>query len=230
MKKLLAIVVLGLLLVSCVAHDMERFKNQNINYKTGDVRVNVVEGDKNSVYVGLWVAESDYKIDEKGIDLGWLTDGFKDEVRRWKPTALKKCESHFKLEDLKKIKTWLTTKEEAEKYNLAMKIYDVYECKKSYRQVQLEKEEIEFGKINTLNRSFICSYEKNSNEKSKIKIRGGGATEITSIGVKLSYSDVRYTDKGAFVLRRSSDIGRTWFIGASSVLLLDNKPFIFNCR
>ena len=65
MKKLLAIIVLGLLLVSCVAHDMERFKNQNINYKTGDVRVNVVEGDKNSVYVGLWVAESDYKIDEK---------------------------------------------------------------------------------------------------------------------------------------------------------------------
>jgi hypothetical protein len=238
-KKLLGIVVLGLLLSGCVYHDAKVFKN--LDRDKGDVRINLVEGDKELIYVGLWVGEADYDVEQKGIDLGWFTDGYKDEVRRVQPMALKACKINFKLNDATKLKSWLTTKEEAIKYKLGLKVYDIYKCKKSSEQIYLEREEekkierekkIELEKskstsTNTLNRSFVCSY---GGEKSRIKIRGNTASEITAIGVTINYSIVDMSDKGAFTLTGSSKMGRAWFIGAKSFLFLGASPIPYDCN
>jgi len=80
MKKLLSIIVLGLLLSGCIYHDAEQFKK--LNRDVGDVRINLIEGDKELIYVGLWVGEMDYDFEQNGVDLGWFTSGYQDEVRR----------------------------------------------------------------------------------------------------------------------------------------------------
>jgi len=248
MKKLICILVLGLLLSGCVYHDAKIFKN--LDRDKGDVRINLVEGDKELIYVGLWVGEADYDVEQKGIDFGWFTDGYKDEVRRVQPMALKACKINFKLNDATKLKSWLTTKEEAIKYKLGLKVYDIYKCKKSSKQVYLEREEEkkDIAKAkkekeikkkkkqnisvsnNILNRSYVCSYVSNSRERSKIKIRGATATEITAAGISINYSVVEYTSKGAFSLEGSSKAGRKWFIAASSFLFLDANPLPYDCR
>jgi len=80
---------------------------------------------------------------------------------------------------------------------------------------------------NTLNRSFVCSY---GGEKSQIKIRGGTATETTAIGISINYSVVNYSSKGAFTLQGSSKDGRAWFIGAQSFLLLGVEMIPYKCK
>ena len=64
----------------------------------------------------------------------------------------------------------------------------------------------------------------------KIKIRGGTATEITAAGISINYSIVELTNKGAFSLEGSSKVGRAWFIGAQSFLLLDIDMVPYNCN
>ena len=225
--------VLGLLL-GCAMDNSKSFNSlskeeKNKIRQTRDARINLFPGDKNLVYIGSFGKRFDKGYGVRNTDKR-NCDIFLNCTPSAYEIALKKCKEEFNLAETKEIDYRVIPKEISKKHFLFSEVYWVYECKKSYRQVQTEKAEKDFGKINIPNRSFICSYEKNPNEKSKIKIRGGEATEITSIGVRLSYSDVRYTNKGAFILRGSSDIGRTWFIGASSVLLLDSKSFLFNCR
>ena len=226
MKKILSIIVLGLLLSGCIYHDAEQFKK--LNRDVGDVRINLIEGDKELIYVGLWVGEMDYDFEQNGVDLGWFTSGYQDEVRRAKPMAVSACKRNFKLEKAKKIKSWLTNKEDAKKYNLPLKVYDIYKCEKSYEQIALEKEK-ELSN-NTLNKSFTCSFEYDPSEKSKIEIRGNTATEITAVGVSINYSIVNLSNKGAFSLKGSSKDGRVWFIGAKSFLILDVNPLPYDCK
>ena len=226
MKKLLSIIVLSLLLSGCVYHDAKVFKN--LDHDKGDVRVNLVEGDKEIIYVGLWVGELDYDADQKGIDLGWYTSGYQEEVRRAQPMAIKACKMNFKLNDATKLKSWLTTKEESIKYKLGLKVYDIYKCKKSSEQIYLEREKALSN--NTLNRSFTCSFEYDPSEKSKIEIRGNTATETTAVGISINYSIVNLSNKGAFTLEGSSKDGRVWFIGAQSYLILDVNPLPYDCK
>ena len=85
--------------------------------------------------------------------------------------------------------------------------------------------------MNSINTSFICSFDKNNNEKSKIVIKGPKATERTAIGIIIDYSEVRLSDKGAFSLQgASNDPGRAWFIGSQSFLILDTDMLPYNCN
>ena len=83
---------------------------------------------------------------------------------------------------------------------------------------------------NTLDRSFTCSFENNPSEKSDIEITGGTATEITAVGISINYSKVNLSNKGAFTLEGSSKDGRVWFIGAKSFLLLDANALPYDCN
>ena len=76
-------------------------------------------------------------------------------------------------------------------------------------------------------RSFTCSY---GNERSKIKITGSTAKEITAAGIVITYSNVSKSDKGAYSLEGSSKKGRAWFIGAISYLLLDTNMIPYKCK
>ena len=71
-------------------------------------------------------------------------------------------------------------------------------------------------------RTFNCSYPSGS---SKIRIRGGTATELTSAGVEIKYNYVELTKKGAFSLEQSTKPGRVFFIGAQSFLGLGGAEF-----
>ena len=79
---------------------------------------------------------------------------------------------------------------------------------------------------NILNRTFNCTYPGGS---SKIIIKGGTATEITSAGVNINYLKVDFNE-GAFTLSESSKDGRSWFIGGMSILLLDIEIIRAKCR
>ena len=103
------------------------------------------------------------------------------------------------------------------------------EIAKAEKEKEIKKQNISISN-NTLNRSFVCSYKFNSSEKSKIKIRGGTATEITAAGISINYSIVELTNKGAFSLEGSSKDGRVWFIGAKSFLILDVNPLPYDCK
>ena len=101
--------------------------------------------------------------------------------------------------------------------------------KKKAEKEKLEKLQNEQGN-NTLNRSFTCSFGYDLSEKSKIEIRGNTATEITAVGISINYSIVNISNKGAFTLEGSSKDGRVWFIGAKSFLILDLKPLPYDCK
>ncbi len=223
---------LGLLLSGCyVTHNPSAIrKTTDTEYKkikdTRDARINILKGDKNLVYVGIWLVQSDMKL--RGTDMGWLTSHIKEEDIIIKNIANNKCKKDLNLNRAKKIKTWHTTKEEAKKYNLWLKSYDVFKCEKSLEQINSEN--VALKSNNTLNRSFVCSYKFNPSEKSKIKIRGKTATEITAVGISINYSIVNLSSKGAFSLQGSSKDGRAWFIGAKSFLLLDDNGLEYNCK
>ena len=95
------------------------------------------------------------------------------------------------------------------------------------KQKKIELEKSESASSNKLNRSFVCSY---GGEKSRIKIRGNTASEITAIGVSINYSIVDLSDRGAFTLTGSSKAGRAWFIGAKSFLLLGASTIPYDCN
>ena len=62
------------------------------------------------------------------------------------------------------------------------------------KQKKIELEKSESASSNKLNRSFVCSY---GGEKSRIKIRGNTASEITAVGVSINYSIVDLSDRGS---------------------------------
>tara|TARA_B100001175_G_C19293076_1_gene534506 strand:- start:103 stop:813 length:711 start_codon:yes stop_codon:yes gene_type:complete len=98
------------------------------------------------------------------------------------------------------------------------------------KEIKKKKKKILSASNNTLNRSFVCSYKFNPSEKSKIKIRGSTATETTAIGISINYSIVNLSSKGAFSLQGSSKQDRAWFIGAKSFLLLGVDAIPYNCN
>jgi len=103
------------------------------------------------------------------------------------------------------------------------------EIAKAKKEKEIKKQSTSTSN-NTLNRSFVCSYKFNPSEKSKIKIRGSTATETTAIGISINYSIVNLSGKGAFSLEGSSKQDRAWFIGAKSFLLLGVDVIPYNCN
>ena len=111
---------------------------------------------------------------------------------------------------------------------------DFAKAEKEKEIAKAEKEKLEKlqneQSNNTLDRSFTCSFENNPSEKSDIEITGGTATEITAVGISINYSKVNLSNKGAFTLEGSSKDGRVWFIGAKSFLLLDANALPYDCN
>ena len=218
MKKLLGIVVLGLLLVSCVSDKPVEFlklpKNERLKIlKNLDARINIFNGEKNMVYVGTW-----------GSRLLKGEDGFGDY--KIYDVASRFCEEKFDMDIASEIGIKTMSKQETEKYKLWNKVYIKYQCSKS-----IKKEIVNIKKSNnTLNQSFICSFRNDPSEKSIIEIRGNTATETTAVGISINYSIVNLSNKGAFNLEGSSKDGRVWFIGAQSFLILDVNPLPYDCN
>ena len=133
------------------------------------------------------------------------------EARKWMSNDFVKSEKKKEIEREKKKKK------------------DIAKAKKEKEIKKKKKQNISVSN-NILNRSYVCSYKFNSRERSKIKIRGATATEITAAGISINYSVVELTSKGAFNLEGSSKAGRAWFIGASSFLLLDANSLPYDCK
>ncbi len=232
MKKLLGIVVLGLLL-GCATDNFKSFNSlskeeKNKIRQTRDARINLFPGDKNLVYIGSFGKRWDKGYGVRNTD-GKNCDIFLNCTPSAHEIAIKKCKEEFNLTDTKEIDYRVVPKEISKKHLLFSQVYWVYECFGEKSSYQVAEEESSASN-NTLNKSFTCSYKYDSSEKSKIKIRGGSATETTAIGIAINYSIVNLSDKGAFTLKGSSKQGRAWFIGAQSYLLLGTEMHPYTCN
>ena len=152
--------------------------------------------------------------------------------------AEQQCVKNFGLEKAVFKEMLEFSKDEIIEYRLGFKKYAKYSCEISERQLKEAKifqentSSLNNNNVsnknnnqvsnNTLNRTFNCSYPSGS---SKIRIRGGTATEITSAGVEIKYNYVELTKKGAFSLEQSTKPGRVFFIGAQSFLGLGGAEF-----
>jgi len=234
MKKLLAIVVLGLLTTSCV-QNLKEFRKMSLEERKEmswdrDFRVNLFDNDKDILYLDTYATSAGGKpaMSDRREWSHWLTgqvfhQSIDDVAKRVCKRELNKDAANF-------IGTRVMTKSEIKYLKLFGIEYDMFKCAKSLSEIAEEKlKKIQNEQSsNTLNRSYTC---KLGSEISKIKIRGSTATEITAVGVEITYYNVEYTNNGAFFLTRSSkDPGRAWFIGAQSYLLLDANKIPFNCR
>lgn len=229
MKNVLAFLLLGLLISSCVV-DSHRLKEWNkIPFKERmkiaenlDTRSNLFKDDENTLYVGTW-----------GTRKTSGKDGF-DEYKI-QNVAIKFCKEKFNRNKAVRIEKIVMTKEQTEKYKLYNQVYIKYICEKSDAQlIAKQKEDIKKQKLslskNTKIRRFTCSFSAIPSEKSKILIDGPKAYETTAIGIDIIYSNVNLSDKGAFTLQgASNDQGRTWFIGSKSFLLLDTQMLPYDC-
>ena len=86
--------------------------------------------------------------------------------------------------------------------------------------------------------TIVCSYVGNSAEKSKIRISGNNANEITALGLKISYSSVTYNNS-AYTLKGSSGAvnqKRSWVInptrGIGKLVIMEDQAYIYdyNCN
>ena len=86
--------------------------------------------------------------------------------------------------------------------------------------------------------TIVCSYVDNSAEKSKIRISGNNANEITALGLKISYSSVTYNNS-AYTLKGSSGAvnqKRSWVInpsrGIGKLVIMEDQAYIYdyNCN
>ena len=219
MNKIFVVFLLILFLNSCVSDNPSEFlklpKNERLKIvKNLDARVNIFDNEKDIVYVGTWGS----RVFKGGDGYG------KDKIYN---IAVRFCKEKLKLDSAKKIGTKIMNKEETEKYKLWNKVYVKYQCFQSELQ---KKEEAKKTSNNKLTRSFTCNFSENTNEKSKIFIKGPVAMEETAIGIIINYKIVNISDKGAFTLQgASNDPGRTWFIGSQSYLLLDTQILPYNC-
>ena len=234
MKKILAIIVLGLLTISCV-QNLKEFRKMDMKdrmkmFYDRDYRINLFSNDKDLLYLDTYAIRIGGKaaMSYRRESSNWLTrevyhQDIYDVARRICKTNLNKNVANF-------IGTRVMTKSEVKYLKLFGVEYDMFKCSKSRSEIaeeKLKKLQDEQGS-NTLNRSYAC---KLGSEVSKIKIRGNTAKEITAVGVEINYYNVEYTSKGAFILRGSSkDPGRAWFIGAKSFLMLDANAIPFNCN
>ena len=233
MKKLLLVCIL--LLNACngvFVYDLHRHsdwtklstKEKFAIIENGDARPNLFDGDSNIIYVGV---RTPFDSRKEGSS-GRLLYG---ELSKVKFIASDKCKSFFNLNNSKHVNSRVMTKDETDRLKLWFKTYYVFKCSKSSDQIASESNKApisSLGKTNTLIRSFKCSYQ---NGYSTIRINGSSAEEITSLGITINYSNVTISDKGAFSLTgASNDPGRSWFIGAKSVLLLDIQMNPANCK
>ena len=247
MKKLLGILALILILSSCTGRTWEEI-NHAVDHR--DTRINIFNTDKDTpktIYVGVG---SD--TDEKWKNKYYTKSIVQPKAQHFAPKeviAEQQCVKNFGVEKPVFIEMLEFSKEKIKEYRLSFKKYAKYSCEISDRQLKeakifeentpsfekndtkaKENKETKTAKVsnNTMNRTFNCSYPNGS---SKIKIRGGTATEITSIGIEIKYNYVELTSKGAFSLEQSTKPGRTFFIGAVSFLGLGGtEMYEANCQ
>ena len=197
---------------------------RNLIFENRDARINLFQDDKNIVYVRVRTP-FDTRVEGKNNKV------LPGEISKSNIVAKSKCKNEFNLHSAEKINLRVMTQEETARFKLWGKNYYVYKCSKSLDQISSESYKAPVsssGKINTLVRSFKCSYK---NGPSEIRINGSTAQEITSVGISINYSKVTISDKGAFTLTgASNDPGRTWFIGAKSFLLLDIQSNEASCK
>ena len=249
MKKLLEIVVLLLLTISCVQNASDFTKKDSITRErillSRDVRTNILPEDTKNIYLGTY---SD--VEERYHTYSHSVNPSNKWFNPIKNVAKEQCIKIFKLEKPTEISVYLPSRNEIKNNKLYFKKYTKYLCEKSYDQIIAEKKEIERKKKaelikkqkekelkqknklksnNQRTKTFICKL-KNSNERSKIYIEGPIAYETTAIGIDIRYENVELTDKGAFVLTESSKDIRSWFIGAQSVLMVGGSSYEYNCR
>ena len=226
MKKLLAIVVLGSLLVGCGVQNYSEFRKKSWSEReymliNRDLRFNLFENDKNNIYLATF---SD--LEERYTNYAHSVNPSNKWYNPLDKIAKKHCMKLFNSEEPSIVEIYKPTKDEIKDKKLFHKKYTKYEClnpKPNYVENKKSKE-IKSAKVsnNTLNRTFNCSYPSGS---SKIRIRGGTATELTSAGVEIKYNYVELTKKGAFSLEQSTKPGRVFFIGAQSFLGLGGAEF-----
>ena len=233
MKKFLPLCIL--LLSSCagvVMYDIHRYPDwskldsveKTAILENRDARANLFKDDKRIIYVGVRTP-FESRVEGRNDKLVY------GEASKANAIAQSKCKSEFNLHKAEKINSRVMSEEETAKLKLWLKTYYVFKCSKSSDQISSGSYKAPVsssGKINTLVRSFRCSYK---NGPSEIRINGSTAQEITSVGIRINYSNVTISDKGAFTLTgASNDPGRTWFIGAKSFLLLDIQSNEASCK
>ena len=236
MKKLLGIIVLGLLLSGCV-QNFKEFKKMSVSERDKmiydrDFRTNLFEGDLDILYIDTRAVNINGKpsLSERTSYSNLLTG--KVYMQSMLVTAKRICKREMGKGAANFLDTRIMTKDEINKFKLFGIEYDFFKCTKSQDEIAKEKlEKLQNEQSNNiLDRSFICSFEYDPSEKSKIEIRGNTATETTAVGISINYSIVNLSNKGAFTLEGSSKDGRVWFIGAKSFLILDVNPLPYDCK
>ena len=230
MKKLLAIVVLGLLFSGC-ARTWEEAQHSTMHR---DTKINFFNTDKDSlktIYVGVGT-----DADEKWKNMYYTKSIVQPKAQHFAPKeviAKQQCIKNFSLEKpvLKEIIEF--SKEKRKQYELGYPKYAKYSCEKSNRQIQeanstQEKIINSLASNNTDKRSFKC-VDSISKKITKIKILGETATEITYLGNSIKYFVVTKKD-GKYTLRQP-DVAQTrsWLIGSMSFLLIDTDVFPHQC-
>jgi len=183
MKKLLAIVILGLLLSGCAM----TWEEAQYSTMHRDTRINLFNTDKDSlktIYVGVGT-----DTDEKWKNMYYTKSIVQPKAQHFAPKeviAKQQCIKNFSLEKpvLKEIIEF--SKEKRKQYRLGFFSYAKYSCEKSSRQIQeanstQEKIINKLASNNTDKRSFKC-VDSISKKITKIKILGETATEITYLG------------------------------------------------
>jgi len=211
MKKLLAIIVLGFLLVGCASLDRPVTSGMSkYNYCAAK--------NLGSVYA---ICNGRYYYYQNGIEVLKKENRYAVFKNVSEPTTSTRWLNKFGNGTfVAEVYGW----SEAEKI-----IFKLDPSKKNLSN-DASKKSSNNESTNKLNRTFTCRFANNPNEKSTIKIRGGSASETTAVGVLINYSKVSNSSKGAFTLERSSKPGRAWFIGAKSFLLLDIEMYPYNCN
>jgi len=230
MKKLLAIVILGLLLSGCAM----TWEEAQYSTMHRDTRINLFNTDKDSlktIYVGVGT-----DTDEKWKNMYYTKSIVQPKAQHFAPKeviAKQQCIKNFSLEKpvLKEIIEF--SKEKRKQYRLGFSSYAKYSCEKSSRQIQeanstQEKIINKLASNNTDKRSFKC-VDSISKKITKIKILGETATEITYLGNSIKYFVVTKKD-GKYTLRQP-DVAQTrsWLIGSMSFLLIDTDVFPHQC-
>ena len=220
MKKLLGIVVLGLLLSGCAPNMDYLVFNKTFSERVQLIldrhaRVNLFEGDKNKIYLNK--------------KFGTMPIGYTTDINE---VAQRLCMEKFNSKTAKHVGSRVMTKTEIKELILHGTKYEIYKCEENKKKItsKSKSKSSNDASANKLNRTFKCKYAIYPSERSIIKIRGGNATEKTAIGITINYSIVNLSDKGAFTLEGSSQQGRAWFIGAQSFLLLDNEMLQYICN
>ena len=228
MKKLLGIVVLGLLLSGCVQNfsdfNDKSWELRESIIKNRDVQINLFEGDELNIYLATF---ADW--DEKYQNYAYKVNPSNPIANPLNVVAKKQCKRIFNSDNPIKVEIYEPSKKVIKERKFYYKKYTKFKCEDPKPEYVEKESKSSSTKVsnNTLNRSFVCNYK---GEKSKIKIRGNTATETTAIGVIINYSIVSLSSNGAFTLEGSSKQGRAWFIGAQSFLLLDTNMIPYNCN